>query len=116
MNALQLLRRCWSTARQHSLRFFAVAGLSSALLVNACSGGGAPTSMNSPPTGTAMVTLTDMPGDFVSYMVNIVSLKLTRSDGSMVETVPATTTVDFARLVNLSEVLTARQVPDGEYT
>jgi hypothetical protein len=109
------MRRCRNAARQHSLRLFGIAGLTGALLVNAC-GGGAPTSMNSPPTGTAMVTLTDMPGDFVSYMVNIVSLKLTRSDGTTVETVPATTTVDFAQLVNLSEVLTARQVPEGEYT
>jgi len=116
MNALQLMRRWRDAARQHSLRLLAAAGLTGALLVNAC-GGGAPTSMNPPGnTGTAMVTLTDMPGDFVSYMVNIVSLKLTRADGTTVETVPATTTVDFAQLVNLSEVLTARQVPAGEYT
>jgi len=116
MNALQLLRRGWNAARRYALRLFAVAGLTGALLINAC-GGGAPTSMNPPSnTGTAMVTLTDMPGDFVSYMVNIVSLKLTRADGTTVETVPATTTVDFAQLVNLSEVLTARQVPAGEYT
>jgi hypothetical protein len=118
MNAFKVTRRCRETARQLSLRLFAVAGLAGALLVNAC-GGGAPTSMNPPPpsnTGTAMVTLTDMPGDFVSYMVNVVSLKLTRADGTTVETVPATTTVDFAQLVNLSEVISARQVPSGDYT
>ena len=69
-----------------------------------------------PQSGTAMVTLTDMPGDFLSYMVNVVSLKLTRSDGATVETVPAVTTVDFAKLVNLSEVISAQQVPAGEYT
>jgi uncharacterized protein DUF4382 len=118
MNAFKATRRCRETARQLSLRLFALAGLAGALLVNAC-GGGAPMSMSHPtPTtnGTAMVTLTDMPGDFVSYMVNVVSLKLMRADGTTVETVPATTTVDFARLVNLSEVLSARQVPEGEYT
>jgi uncharacterized protein DUF4382 len=118
MNALHLARRCWNAAHQHSLHLLAIAGLGCALLVNAC-GGGASTSMNPPPpanTGTAMVTLTDMPGDFLSYMVNVVSLKLTRSDGTTVETVPATTTVDFAQLVDLSEVISAQQVPAGEYT
>lgn len=116
MNALLVTRRCGNTARRFSLRLAAVASLSCALLVNACGGGGAPMSMNPAPTGTAMVTLTDMPGDFLSYMVNIVSLKLTRSDGTTVETVPVKTTVDFAQLVNLSEVVSAQQVPAGEYT
>ena len=118
MNTLHVAERCWNAARQHSLRLFAVAGFTSALLVNACGGGGS-MSLNPPPpinTGTAMVTLTDMPGDFLSYMVNVVSLKLTRADGTTVETVPATTTVDFAQLVNLSEVISARQVPAGSYT
>jgi len=119
MNALHLARRCWNAARQLSLPLAAVAGLSCALLVNACGGGGGSMSMNPPPpgsTGTAMVTLTDMPGDFLSYMVNVVSLKLTRSDGTTVETVPVTTTVDFAKLVNLSEVISAEQVPEGSYS
>ncbi|HET7756659.1 MAG TPA: DUF4382 domain-containing protein, partial [Steroidobacteraceae bacterium] len=69
-----------------------------------------------PGSGMAMVTLTDMPGDFLSYMVDIVSLKLTRADGTVVETVPATTRVDFAQLVNLSEVTSAHQLPQGSYT
>ena len=119
MNTLHFVARCWNAARRHSLRLCAVAGLTGALLVNACGGGGGSSSMNPPPmsnTGTAMVTLTDMPGDFLSYMVNVVSLKLTRADGTTVETVPATTTVDFAQLVNLSEVISAQQVPAGEYT
>ncbi len=65
--------------------------------------------------GTALVTLTDAPGDFVSYIVNIVSLTLTRSDGTVVQTVPTTTQVDLAQLVNLSEILSADQVPAGRY-
>ncbi|HXY95838.1 MAG TPA: DUF4382 domain-containing protein [Steroidobacteraceae bacterium] len=122
MNALHLARRCLNGARQFSHCLLAVGGLSCALLLNACSGGAGTTSgMNSPPppsstNGTAMVTLTDQPGDFLSYMVNVVSLTLTRSDGTVVQTVPATTTVDFAQLVNLSEVLTAQQVPSGSYS
>ena len=66
--------------------------------------------------GTAVVSLTDAPGDFVSYIVTVDSLTLTRSDGSVVQTVPTTSQVDFSQLVNLSEVLSAQQLPPGTYT
>ena len=95
-------------------------------LLGACGGGsGSMSSTSSTPTstpsacsncGAAVVTITDAPGDFLSYMVNLTSLKLTRSDGTVVEMVPATTQVDFANLVNLSEVFTAKQIPEGSYT
>ena len=65
--------------------------------------------------GTAMVSLTDAPGDFVSYIVNVDSLTLTRADGTVVQTVPVTTQVDFAQLVNLSEIVSADQIPAGHY-
>ena len=66
--------------------------------------------------GTAVVSLTDAPGDFVSYIVTVDSLTLTRADGTVVQTVPTTSQVDFAQLVNLSEVLSAQQLPPGNYT
>jgi hypothetical protein len=119
MNRRNLGTRCaW---RSLALQPLTIAALSCALLLAACSGGGGSMSgMSTPPpataNGVAMVTLTDQPGDFLSYMVNVVSLQLTRADGTSVETVPATTTVDFAQLVNLSEVISAQQVPPGEYT
>ena len=65
--------------------------------------------------GAAVVTITDAPGDFLSYTVNIVSLKLQRDDGTVVETLPVTTAVDFATLVDLTEVISARQIPPGKY-
>ena len=65
--------------------------------------------------GMAMVSMTDAPGDFISYMVKVVSLQLKRSDGTVVETVPVTTQVDFAQLVNLSEIVSAEQIPAGSY-
>jgi len=65
--------------------------------------------------GTSVLTLTDAPGDFLSYIVKVVSLQLTRSDGTVVQTVPVTTQVDFAQLVNLSEIISAGQIPSGEY-
>ena len=62
-----------------------------------------------------MMTLTDAAGDFLSYKVNLVSLQLKKSDGTLVETLPATTAVDFVQLIDLTEILSARQIPAGEY-
>jgi Domain of unknown function (DUF4382) len=96
-----------------------------ALLLSGCGSGSGPASSSSPSVstsqkscsgcGTAMVSLTDAPGDFVSYVVNVDSLTLTRSDGTVVQTVPVTTQVDFAQLVNLSEIVSADQIPAGKY-
>ncbi|HWL61216.1 MAG TPA: DUF4382 domain-containing protein [Steroidobacteraceae bacterium] len=66
--------------------------------------------------GTALLTITDAPGDFQSYTVDLTSLSLVRANGTVVETLPATTRIDFAQLVDLGEVLAARQVPAGAYT
>jgi hypothetical protein len=80
--------------------------------MNAANGNATVSSAN---TGTAMLSLTDAAGDFSSYIVNVDSLQLTRSDGTVVETVPVTTQVDFTQLVNLSEIISAAQVPAGRY-
>jgi hypothetical protein len=63
----------------------------------------------------AMMTITDAAGDFLVYQVNLVSLQLKRSDGTLVETLPAATTLDLTQLVDLSEILSARQIPPGDY-
>ncbi|HZE44989.1 MAG TPA: hypothetical protein VE058_14450 [Steroidobacteraceae bacterium] len=62
-----------------------------------------------------MMTITDAAGDFLAYKVKLVSLQLKKSDGTLVETLPASTTVDFAQLIDLSEILSARQIPPGDY-
>src|SRR5271165_5072825 len=104
-------RSGWSAAMLHILFALAIA---SAGLLAACGGGGS--SMNSTPTGTpqscancgpALVTLTDAPGDFVSYIVTIDSLQLTNANGTTVQILPNATQVDFAQLVDLSEVVSA---------
>ena len=66
-----------------------------ALGLAAC-GGGSGGSMSGPTAGpqgcstsscgSAVVTLTDAPGDFASYTVDVASLTLTRIDGTVVET------------------------------
>ncbi|HYM43964.1 MAG TPA: DUF4382 domain-containing protein [Steroidobacteraceae bacterium] len=123
MNTVDSSRRCRGRVRGFCMRLALIAGICGALTLGACSGGGSMNGSMSPGTGPgtgntgmAMVTLTDAPGDLLGYMVNVVSLKLTRADGTAVETVPRTTTVDFAQLVKLAEVISAQQVPAGVYT
>jgi hypothetical protein len=102
------------------------------MLLAACNGGSSsmsstsPTSSNSGNTsssqscsgtcGTVVATMTDAPGDFLSYVVSVDSLQLQKANGASVETVPVPTTVDFAQLVDLTELINAGQIPAGNYT
>ena len=108
----------------HGKSKFVPFGAMALLGLSACGGGSSGTSSTPTVTGqscttstcgSALTTLTDAAGDFLSYKVNLVSLELKKADGTLVETLPATTAVDFAKLVNLSEVLSARQIPPGNY-
>lgn len=66
--------------------------------------------------GRVVIGLTDLEGDFVSYMVDVISLTLSRADGAVVETLPIRTRLDFARYTDMTEFLTAATVPPGGYT
>jgi fibronectin-binding autotransporter adhesin len=69
--------------------------------------------------GTAVVTLTSTasPDTFLAYRVGLVSLQLQGSSGKSGLTIlPASTTVDFAKLTDVSEVLGAAAVAKGSYT
>jgi hypothetical protein len=96
--------------------------------LSACGGSGASTSsMSAPPAssapaacsasscGSAVMTITDAAGDFLAYKVNLVALQLKKADGTLVETLPVTTAVDFVQLISLSEVISTRQIPPGDY-
>ncbi len=65
--------------------------------------------------GTALVSLTDAEGDFVSYTVDVLSLTLQRADGTTVEMLPQTTRVDFAQLTDLSELVSAATLAPGDF-
>lgn len=67
-------------------------------------------------TGELSIELTDAKGDFASYSVDVLSLSLTKKNGSIVEVLPETTRVDFAQYVEMSELLTLATVPSGIYT
>jgi len=63
-----------------------------------------------------VISLTDAEGDFLSYTVDVVSLKMLKSNGAEIETLPLTTRLDFAQYVEVTEFLTAATVPSGHYT
>lgn len=65
--------------------------------------------------GDVLIGVTDAPGDFVHYEVNVKSLKLTHQNGAIVETLPRETNIDFAQYVDLTEFLTVATVPRGTY-
>jgi hypothetical protein len=65
--------------------------------------------------GVAWITLTDQPGDFSSYIVNVDSITLTRSDGAVVGPLLGPETVDFTKLSDLSELWGSATIPIGTY-
>ena len=89
--------------------------------IQACGGGGggpalpAAAAPAASQTGTIVVGLTDAEGDFVRYAVDVTSIALHRQDGTRVETLPLTTRVDFAELVEVTELVTVATVPAGIY-
>jgi len=88
--------------------------LLSLLFITACGGGGS-SDANQLDNGDVLITLTDAEGDFVTYTVDVLSIRLTRQDGTEVETLPMNTRVDFAQYTEMTEFLTAASVPRGVY-
>jgi hypothetical protein len=69
--------------------------------------------------GTAVVTLTATPSTdtYLAYRVGLVSIQLQTSSGrTSAAALPKGTTVDLARLTNLSEVVGAASLPQGNYS
>jgi hypothetical protein len=69
--------------------------------------------------GTAVVTLTATPSTdtYLAYRVGLTSIQLETSNGrSAGAALPKGTTVDLARLTNLSEVVGATPLPQGNYS
>jgi len=98
------------------------------LALAACGdGGGAiitpPDDDDDPPTadctattcGEVRIGLADDDGDFLSYTVDVVSIRLEKANGDTVETLPVRQRVDFVDLVGVSEFVTAATIPNGEY-
>ncbi len=65
--------------------------------------------------GDLAVSLTDAPGDFGTYTVDVVGLMLTKANGTQVSTLPLETRIDFSQYTEMTEFLTAATVPSGAY-
>lgn len=122
MLSLTLTSLC-ETSAWARLRALSIAPILIALLaLSACGGGGG--SMQPPVAnqgcdaatcGTLLLGLTDADGDFLNYSVDIVSLSLRKADGTIVQALPTRQRVDFAGLVDLTELVTAATIPNGTY-
>lgn len=66
-------------------------------------------------SGEVAVSLTDAPGDFATYTVDVLSLTLTRANGNKVSALPLETRLDFTQYTDMTEFLTAAAVPSGVY-
>jgi hypothetical protein len=89
--------------------------LAAAALVG-CGGGGGGSSAPAEPQGTVQVAVIDAPSDELDrFEVDIVRIDLVKLNGARVSTLPLTTRVDFADLVEVAELLTAASVPRGTY-
>src|SRR5260221_12547572 len=98
----------FATAMRPALRHWVIAPLAAValLVLAACN-------------GTAVVTLTATASTdtFLGYRVGLVSVELETSNGNAATKVlPASTTVDLVKLVNLSEVLGSTTVAKANFT
>ena len=59
-----------------------------AALLTACGGGGNSGNGPAAQSGTVQIGITDADGDFLRYAVDVVSLDLTKADGTVVHTLP----------------------------
>ena len=88
-----------------------------ALLITGCgsSGSDSDTAGTQDGTGEVVVSLTDAPGDFANYTVEVKSLILTRANGAQVSVLPLQARIDFSQYTDMTEFLTAMTVPNGVY-
>jgi hypothetical protein len=66
--------------------------------------------------GIGWVTLTNHPGDFTSYIVNVDSVTLTGQTVGVISAVATPETVDFSKLNNIAELWASASIPNDTYT
>lgn len=89
-----------------------------AILLSAC--GGSTTPISDPvkdpdPSGKFSLIITDADGDFLSYTVDVNSIQLTKTNGTVVETTPINSRINFADYTDLSEFFSVMTLPEGIY-
>jgi len=93
-----------------------LAAVALVVLLCGCGGGSGGGGAAAAASGDVMVSIHDAAGDFLSYTVDVTSIRLQRANGDVVETVPLKTRIDFAQLADLTEFFTVATVPSGTYT
>jgi hypothetical protein len=89
-----------------------------AVMLTGCGGGssGSDTAADTQDgSGEVVVSLTDAPGEFANYTVDVLSLSLTRANGAQVTVLPLAARIDFSQYTDMTEFLTAATVPSGVY-
>lgn len=87
----------------------------STLTLTACGGNGGGSDTTAGSNGQVAIALTDAPGDFHAYSVDVLSITLTKANGTVVEVLPVSTRIDFAQLTELTEFVTIATIPSGSY-
>lgn len=109
-------RRARGVVREAVSFLLAALAAMGVMFATGCGGGDAtPAPEASGDSGQVTIALTDAEGDFAAYTVNVTSLRLRRGNGDAVETLPLSTRVNFAELVELSELFTIATIPVGFY-
>ena len=114
----------------NSLSFWTWVALTVVVLAIAGCGGSSGTTTNDPPVaaqcipsdpstaaecGTVFVGLTDDDGEFLSYSLDVLSLTLEKADGSIVETMPSNTRINFSEYVDMTELMAVATLPPGTF-
>ena len=81
-------------------------------------GGGGGGGANNPAAdvGDVVLGITDAEGDFLTYRVDVRSIRMEKANGDVVETMPLSTSIDFAELTELTELVTIATIPAGLYS
>ena len=98
------------------LRKYASKILSALVCATAIAAAGCHSQNNTSYYGIAWVDVTDQPGDYVSYIVTIDSVTLTRTDGVVVPVASTPELVDLTQVHNFAELWSSGSIPDGAYT
>jgi hypothetical protein len=101
--------------KKAKLLFGFLAMMIAGVMITGCGGGSSGTADTQDGSGEVVVSLTDAPGDFANYTVDVLSLSLTKANGAQVSALPLQTRVDFSQYTDMTEFLTAATVPNGVY-
>lgn len=88
----------------------------SLVLLVSCGGSNSSVTPPASQDGSIALSINDAAGDFVSYVVAITQVTLTRDDGAVVQALPVPVSIDLAQLVDSSSLFGTATLPSGTYT